>query len=62
MSYIFNPFTATMDRVVKTAAAVANYIDTIFLTDISIPITKVLILKDPIISANIIADGELYLL
>ena len=62
MSYIFNPFTATMDRVVKTVAAVANYIDTIFLTDISIPITKVLILKDPIISANIIADGELYLL
>jgi len=40
----------------------SSFIDTVFSVDISIPSTKVLILKDIITSADIILNGELYLL
>ena len=59
MSYKFNPFTNTMDRVVNTGL---YFIDTIFSNNMTIPENKVLVLKDPIASGDIIINGELYLL
>jgi hypothetical protein len=56
------PIVLNSDGVVDPTM-VRRCFDTIFSSDITIPATKVLILKDPIINgSDIIIDGELYLL
>lgn len=55
-------FNSTTGKWDSGPVSISAFIDTIFASDISIPSTKVLILKDIITSADIILDGELYLL